>query len=125
MRGAATESAIEADLQALERISQKLSAALLDAEPGALLQAGIDLQQGLQRLLAHPASRLDRVQRQRLHRLGRGLVFQREGLMRRCALVDRQLQHLVPAAAGQSYGASARVYGSVGRSTGQFSRLSA
>ncbi|MBU3740081.1 MAG: hypothetical protein FGM55_14160 [Rhodoferax sp.] len=120
-----TDSAIEADLQALERISQKLSAALLETEPEALLQAGIDLQQGLQRLLAHPASRWGRLQRQRLDRLGRGLVFQREGLMRRSALVDRQLQHLVPAAVGQSYGASARVYGSVGRSTGQFSRLSA
>ena len=121
---------LEAALQHIEKQFKDLSAALVGGEPvalesasAAMRQAGIDFSSLVQRLT--PAERQDRQLTMRLKALADGLGERRASLLRRTALVERELNTILPATRGGTYGSAAGAYGSPAKSSGAFKRFSA
>ena len=120
---------LEAALQHVEKQFQDLSAALVSGEPvalesasAAMRQAGIDLSALTQRLI--PAERKNPQLTLRLKALADGLGERRASLLRRTALVERELNTILPANQGGTYTNSAGVYGSSAKSSGALKRFS-
>ena len=120
---------LEAALQHVEKQFQDLSAALVSGEPvalesasAAMRQAGIDLSALTQRLI--PAERKNPQLTLRLKALADGLGERRASLLRRTALVERELNTILPSNQGGTYTTSAGVYGSSAKSSGALKRFS-
>lgn len=121
---------LEAVLQHIEKQFKDLSAALVSGEPvalesasAAMRQAGIDLSALVQRLT--PDERKNRQLTIRLKALADGLGERRASLLRRTALVERELNTILPATQGGTYANAAGAYGSPAKSSGTFKRFSA
>lgn len=109
---------------------RNVAAAIVSGEPQALAIASTSLRlaalalaQAQQR--SGPTSQPDPVTQRRVRAMVRTLAHQREGLIRRTALVDRALHALVPASRGENYAPGGSAYGTAGRPTGSFRMLSA
>ena len=118
---------LESALQHIEQQFKDLSSALLSGEPVALesaglamRQAGMDMAALVQRLT--PVERKDRQLAARLEVLAEGLAERRAGLLRRAALVERQLNTILPATQGSTYGSPAGAYGGSAKLPGAFKR---
>lgn len=118
-------------LNAAERCSDEVAAALVSGESAALepaasalRQSAIELSALLQRLTRQE---LDAAALQpRLKNLADRMAMQRENLIRRTVLVERALAVIVPATgAPTGYGQASRSYGGVGKQTGAFKYLAA
>lgn len=95
----------------------------LQAASAALRQAALDfagLVQGMTR-----ADLKDPALQSRVRKLAEGMASHREGLVRRSAMVERQLNALVPATQNNTYTQAGRGYGSSGKQTGAFKVLTA
>ena len=121
---------VEAALQHIEKQFKDLSAALVSGEPvalesasAAMRQAGIDFLALIQRLT--PAERKNRQLTMRLKALADGLGERRASLLRRTALVERELHTILPATQGGTYANAAGAYGNPAKSSGAFKRFSA
>ena len=121
---------LEAALQHIEKQFKDLSAALVSGEPvaldsasAAMRQAGIDFSALIQRLT--PAGRKNRQLTIRLKALADGLGERRASLLRRTALVERELHTILPATQGGTYANAAGAYGNPAKSSGAFKRFSA
>ncbi len=121
---------IEKALTEVEFHFNTVSCALVSGEPvalesasAAMRQAGIDLSALLQRLT--PAERKNRQLTIRLRALADGLGERRASLLRRTALVERELNTILPATQGGTYANAAGAYGSPAKSSGAFKRFSA
>jgi len=121
---------LEAALQHIEKQFKDLSAALVSGEPvavesasAAMRQAGLDMTALVQRLT--PAERKNRQLAVRLKALADGLGERRASLLRRTALVERELNTILPATQGGTYANTAGAYGSPAKSSGAFKRFSA
>ena len=121
---------LEAALQHIEKQFKDLSAALVSGEPlalesasAAMRQAGIDFSALVQRLM--PAERKNPQLTIRLKALADGLGERRASLLRRTALVERELNTILPATQVGTYTHSAGVYGSSAKSSGALKRFSA
>ena len=120
---------LEAALKRIEKQFQDLSVALVNGEPVALesasvamRQASIDFSafvQGLSR-----AERKDPQLAIRLKALADGLSVRREALIRRTALVDRELNTILPGPQEATYAKSGSGYGGTAQSLGRFKRFS-
>ena len=121
---------LEAVLQHIEKQFKDLSAALVSGEPvalesasAAMRQAGIDLSTLIPRLI--PAERKNPHLTLRLKALADGLGERRASLLRRTALVERELNTILPTTQGGTYTNSVGVYGSSAKSSGALKRFSA
>ena len=121
---------LESALQHIEKQFKDLSAALVSGEPvalesasAAMRQAGIDFSALIQRLT--PAEQKNRQLTIRLKALADGLGERRASLLRRTALVDRELHTILPATQGGTYANAAGAYGNPAKSSGAFKRFSA
>ena len=121
---------LEAALQHIEQQFNDLSAALVSGEPIALesastamRQASMDMSALVQRLT--PAEQKDRQLTTRLKALANGLAERRASLLRRTALVERELSTILPTTQGGTYANVAGAYGSPAKSSGAFKRFSA
>ncbi|MDP1998955.1 MAG: hypothetical protein Q8K22_05110 [Rhodoferax sp.] len=121
---------LESALQHIEKQFKDLSAALVSGEPvalesasAAMRQAGIDFSALIQRLT--PAERKNRQLTIRLEALADGLGERRASLLRRTALVERELHTILPATQGGTYANAAGAYGNPAKSSGAFKRFSA
>jgi hypothetical protein len=121
---------LEAALQHIEKQFNDLSAALVSGEPialesasAAMRQAGMDMSALLQRLT--PAERKNKHLTVRLKALADGLGERRALLLRRIALVERELSTILPANQGSTYTNASVTYGSPDKSVSAFKRFSA
>ena len=120
---------LEAALKRIEKQFQDLSVALVNGEPVALesasvamRQASIDFSafvQGLSR-----AERKDPQLAIRLKALADGLSVRREALIRRTALVERELNTILPGQQEATYAKTGSGCGSTAQSLGRFKRFS-
>lgn len=121
---------MEAALVDVERQLSDVADALVTGDPlslqaasNSLRQAALDfagLVQGLTR-----ADLKDPTLQNRVKKLAEGMASHREGLVRRSAMVERQLNALVPATQNNTYTQAGRGYGSSGKQTGAFKVLTA
>ena len=123
-------ASLEAALQHIEKQFKDLSAALVSGEPvalesasAAMRQAGIDLSSLIQRVA--PAEQKDPQITLRLKSLAAGLGERRASLLRRTALIERELNTILPVTQGGTYTNSVGVYGSSAKSSGALKRFSA
>ena len=123
-------ASLEAALQHIEKQFKDLSAALVSGEPvalesasAAMRQAGIDLSSLIQRVA--PAEQKDPQITLRLKSLAAGLGERRASLLRRTALIERELNTILPVIQGGTYTNSVGVYGSSAKSSGALKRFSA
>ena len=72
-----------------------------------------------------PAERKNRQLAIRLKALADGLGERRASLLRRAALVERELNTILPATQGGTYANATGAYGSPAKSSGAFKRFSA
>ena len=122
-------ASLEAALQHIEKQFEALSAALVSGEPReletaslAMRQAGIDLSSLIQGVALD--GQKDPQTTLRLKSLADGLAERRESLLRRIALVERQLHTILPVTQDGTYTNSASVYGSSAKSSGVIKRYS-
>ena len=123
-------ASLEAALQHIEKQFKDLSAALVSGEPvalesasAAMRQAGIDLSSLIQRVA--PAEQKDPQITLRLKSLAAGLGERRASLLRRTALIERELNTILPVTQGGTYTNSVGVYCSSAKSSGALKRFSA
>lgn len=121
---------LEAALQHIEKQFKDLSAALVTGEPvalesasAAMRQAGIDMSALVQRLT--PTERKNQELALRLKALAEGLGERRAILLRRGALIERELHTILPTTQGGTYAGATSAYGSPAKSVGAFKRFSA
>lgn len=115
----------------LELRSQAISDALRCGDAAAVLSASqslrdivVDASRLMREISTPEGQRASLVAR--LRRLAKLMVAQREGLIRRTVMVERNLEILVPAAIRTAtYGSSSGPYGSIARKTGAFKVLAA
>lgn len=124
---------VEEALSRIEFCASKVSAALVSGEPMALTAASGALQQATVEFsgILHGMALADRRNKDlkfRLKRLSASMAAQREGLIRRTALVGRALNEMVPATCNVTYAKAsgpAGPYGSALKQTGSFKVLAA
>lgn len=121
---------MESALQQIEKQFKDLSAALVSGEPvalesacAAMRQASIDLSALAQSLT--PAERRNRQLKLRLKTLVEGLGERRASLLRRSALVERELNTILPGAGDGIYSNASGAYGAPAKASGAFTRFSA
>ena len=121
---------LEAALQHIEKQFKDLSVALVSGEPvalesasAAMRQAGIDLSGLIQKVT--PAEKKNPQIMLRLKSLAVGLGERRASLLRRTALIERELNTILPVTQGGTYTNSVGVYGSSAKSSGALKRFSA
>lgn len=121
---------LEAALQHIEKQFKDLSAALVSGEPvalesasAAMRQAGMDMSALVQRLT--PAERKNQQLASRLKALAEGLGERRAILLRRSALVERELNTILPSTQSGTYAKATGAFGSPAKSAGAFKRFSA
>lgn len=121
---------IEAALVDVERQFSDVADALVSGDPLSLQAASVALRQatvdfsGLVQGLTSVDLK-DPALQSRVRKLAEGMASHREGLVRRSAMVERQLNALVPATQNNTYTQAGRGYGSSGKQTGAFKVLTA
>ena len=120
---------LEAALQHIEKQFKNLSAALVSGEPvalesasAAMRQAGIDLSSLIQRMAF--AEQKDPQITLRLKSLADGLGERRAILLRRIALIERELNTILSVTQEGTYTNSVGVYGSSAKSSSAIKRFS-
>jgi hypothetical protein len=121
---------LEKQLSMIEQQCEILTATVDSGDPVSLEAASTQLRQAAVDLARSPeVSSLDaqatQAFRRRLQTIVNCVGFQRGGLARRAAVVERTLNAMVPATRESTYGQAAGPYGSTGRQSGAFKRLSA
>lgn len=121
---------IEKQLSDIEQRCEMLTAAVdhgdpvsLEAASTHLRQSAVDLSRALE--VSFLDAQATQEFKMRLQKIVRGVGVQRGGLARRAAVVERALHAMVPATRESTYGQAAGPYGSTGRQSGAFKRLSA
>ena len=121
---------LDHSMDLVEERAGALRGALLAGDAQGVATASAAMQQAVQvvaeQLQRVPAAAIRGTARQeRLRALGRLLAEQREGCLRRGAVVERSLHSLIPATRGTTYGGGATPYAQLGARTGAIRRLAA
>lgn len=118
---------VEAGMCAVESCLDALDADLIAGDASAFETHCGALQKSLLELQSKLASSAvkGKLVSERLRVLGTRLAQQRDNMARRSALVDKQVQFMLPGLAGATYSRTAGAYGAGQRTAGKFTSIKA